>query len=65
MKYQAIDKFEYKYIKLRTSLPGSVDILNEEGKNGWELIELIKPSAPMGGDVYKALLKRRIMEVEI
>lgn len=65
MKYVAIDKFEYKYVKLRTSLPGSIDYLNEEGKNGWEVIELFKPNAPIAGDVYKALLKRRITEVEV
>lgn len=65
MKYQAIDRFEYKYVKLRTTIFASVNILNDEGKEGWELIELTKPIAPCNGDVYRGLLKRKITEIEV
>ena len=63
MKYQGIDKFEYKYVKLGISPQRSVDILNSEGVEGWELIKLFEPL--MGGDIFRGLMKRKITEVEI
>ena len=56
--YEAYDKFEYKYVELGISPQRSVDILNEKGKEGWELIKLFNPV--MGGDIYKGLMKRKI-----
>ena len=64
MKYQGIDKFEYKYVKLGISPQKSVELLNVEGAKGWELIKLIDVS-PIAGDVYRAILKRKITEVEV
>jgi len=63
MIYQGIDKFEYKYIKLGISPQRSVDILNSEGADGWELIKLFEPL--MGGDIFRGLMKRKITEVEV
>ena len=56
--YEAYDKFEYTYVGLGMSPQRSVDILNEKGKEGWELIKLFNPV--MGGDIYKGLMKRKI-----
>lgn len=58
MILESYDKFEYKYVKLATSLIRSIDLLNEEGKEGWEVIEIMHPS--IGGDVHKAIMKRKI-----
>lgn len=63
MKYQGIDKFEYQYINLYTTIGASITHLNLLGKEGWELFELIYPKS--SGDCYKALLIRKITEVEI
>ena len=62
MKYQAIDKFEYKYVALYSSIEPSVIALNSLGKEGWELIEIKSPKSV--GEQYKALLKRKITEYE-
>ena len=56
--YEAYDKFEYTYVKLGMSPQRSIDILNEMGKEGWELIKLFDPT--MGGDIYRGLMKRKI-----
>jgi hypothetical protein len=58
MQLESYDKFEYKYIKLSTSLMRSIDLLNEEGKEGWEVIELMHPT--ISGNIYEAVLKRKI-----
>lgn len=63
MKLQGIDKFEYKYVDLYTTFGASVTNLNILGKEGWELFELYHPKS--NGDCYKALLIRRITEVEV
>ena len=63
MIYQGIDKFEYKYVKLSISPQKSIDILNSEGAEGWELIKLFDPL--MGGDIFKALMKRKITEIKV
>lgn len=65
MKYQGIDKFEYKYIKLSINLEKSIDKLNQEGESGWEVIKLFEPQTALYGDVFKVLLKRKITEVEV
>lgn len=59
MILESYDKFEYKYVKLSTSLMRSIDLLNEEGNEGWEVIEIMHPAA-IGGDVYRAIMKRKI-----
>jgi len=59
MMLESYDKFEYKYVKLSISPQRSVDILNAEGAEGWELIKLFDPL--MGGDIFKGLMKRRII----
>jgi hypothetical protein len=63
MILEAYDKFEYKYVKLATSPQRSVDILNSEGSEGWELIKLFEPLR--GGDIFKGLLKRRITTTKV
>lgn len=60
MMLESYDKFEYKYVKLSISPQRSVDILNSEGSEGWELIKLFEPQASLGGDIFRALLKRKI-----
>ena len=63
MMLESYDKFEYKYIKLATSPQKSVDILNSEGSEGWELIKLFEPL--MGGDIFRGLMKRRIITTKV
>ena len=63
MILEGYDKFEYKYVKLAISPQRSVDILNSEGSEGWELIKLFEPS--MGGDIFKGLMKRRITTTKV
>lgn len=63
MMLESYDKFEYKYVKLSISPQRSVDILNSEGSEGWELIKLFDPL--MGGDIFKGLMKRRIITTKI
>lgn len=65
MQLESYDKFEYKYIKLSTSIQKSVDTLNIEGTEGWELIKLFEPQVPLGGDIFRALLKRKITITKI
>ena len=65
MQLELYDKFEYKYIKLSTSIQKSVDTLNIEGTEGWELIKLFEPQAPLGGDIFRALLKRKITVTKV
>lgn len=62
MKFQAIDKFEYKYETLYSSIESSINALNFLGEKGWELFELKYPKS--AGEPYKALLKRKITEYE-
>ena len=62
MKVQTIDKFEYKYEILYSSLESSINKLNLLGKDGWELFNLKTPKST--GEPYKALLKRRITEYD-
>ena len=62
MKLQAIDKFEYRYEPLYSSIESSINILNILGKDGWELFSLKTPKST--GEQYKALLKRRITEYD-
>ena len=61
MKFQTIDKFEYKYEELSSSIHKAIIKLNELGKEGWELIKIENPTSYVG---YKALLKRRITEYD-
>ena len=63
MKVQYIDKFEYQYTPLYSNIEKSIEFLNRFGDNGWELIDLIKPEST--GEQYKAILKRKITEVEV
>ena len=65
MKFQGIDKFEYKYVQLGTNLPSSMKTMNGLGQEGWELIELFSPYKPLSGDIYKGLFKRKITEVTV
>lgn len=60
MKLEYTDKFEYKYEPLRSSIESSINALNLLGEQGWELIELIKPKSGIVGELYKAILKRKI-----
>ena len=63
MILEGYDKFEYKYVKLATSPQRSTDILNSEGSEGWELIKLFEPL--IGGDIFKGLMKRRIITTKV
>ena len=63
MVLESYDKFEYKYVKLSISPQRSVDILNAEGSEGWELIKLFEPL--MGGDIFRGLMKRRIITTKV
>ena len=63
MTYQGINKYEYKYVILYSSIENSITILNNLGNEGWELIDLFKPSSV--GEQYKALLKRQILEINV
>ena len=63
MKITCVDKFEYKYTPLASSWQRSIEILNEFGKDGWEVIELIKGSG--AGSQNKAILKRKITEATV
>ena len=65
MILEAYDKFEYKYVKLATSIQRSVDILNSEGAEGWEVIKFLEPKNALIGDVFTVLLKRKITQTEI
>jgi hypothetical protein len=65
MILEAYDKFEYKYIKLSTSINISVDKLNECGIEGWELIKFFEPRNALLGDTFAALLKRKITRTEV
>ena len=65
MQLESYDKFEYKYIKLSTSIQKSVDTLNVEGAEGWELIKLFEPQTALCGDVFRALLKRKIIVTKV
>ena len=59
MIYETYDKFEYNYIKLKSNISNSIEILNNLGQEGWELINLELPKET--GDIYKGLLKRKII----
>jgi len=59
MIYEKYDKFEYNYIKLKSNISNSIEILNSLGQEGWELINLELPKET--GDIYKGLLKRKII----
>lgn len=63
MIIQGIDKFEYCYIVLKSSIQYTLKDLNKLGQEGWEIVQLEKPKST--GDTYKALFKRKISEVEI
>lgn len=63
MKVKGVDKFEYKYEELYSSIKSTENILNILGREGWEVIELIKPKSNI--EPYKAWLKRRIKEIEV
>ncbi len=65
MILEAYDKFEYKYVKLATSIQRSVDILNSEGAEGWEIIKFFEPRNALVGDIFSALLKRKLTRTEI
>ena len=65
MQLESYDKFEYKYIKLSTSIQKSVDILNVEGAEGWEIVKLFDPQTALCGDVFRALLKRKIIVTRV
>lgn len=65
MQLESYDKFEYKYIKLSTSIQKSVDTLNAEGAEGWEVIKLTNPASGITGDIYRALLKRKIIVTRV
>ena len=57
------DKFEYQYVKLSTSLEYSINKLNAEGINGWEVIKLFEPT--IVGDIFRALMKRKLTRTEV
>lgn len=63
MTLEYYDKYEYKYASLSFSIERSVLVLNKEGEEGWELIKLFEPE--LGGDSYKALLKRKITVAKV
>ena len=58
MEYQSFERYEYKYAPLYSSIDTSVNMLNQLGEEGWELIELEKPKSV--GEQYKAILKRKL-----
>ena len=65
-------KYEYKTIKLRQKgwgfrakeIPDLESTLNREGKEGWRLCEVIKPSSAMGEsvDVIIIVFERELVE---
>jgi len=63
MKVKGIDKFEYKYAELFNSIKSTENALNILGRNGWEVFDFQKPKST--GDIYKAWLKRKVIEVEV
>ena len=63
MKVKGVDKFEYKYEELYSSIKNTENMLNILGREGWEVIELIKPKS--NTEPYKAWFKRRIIEIEV
>jgi len=58
MNTQEFIKYEYKYVKLRSNIDITIELLNDFGNDGWEVIELEKPKST--GDVYKAFMKRKL-----
>ena len=65
MILEAYDKFEYKYVKLSTSIKSSVDDLNFYGNEGWEIVKFFDPQNALVGDTFSALLKRKLTRTEI
>jgi len=65
MILEAYDKFEYKYVKLSTSIKSSVDDLNSYGNEGWEIVKFFEPRNALVGDTFAALLKRKITRTEV
>ena len=65
MILEAYDKFEYKYVKLATSIKSSVDDLNIYGNEGWEIVKFFDPQSAFIGDTFSALLKRKLTRTEI
>jgi len=63
-----MSKFEYKTIELkfrsgffRQGLPDIESALNREGKDGWQLKQIILPSSAMGtSDSVVAILERAV-----
>lgn len=65
MILEAFDKFEYKHVKLSTSINTTIKTLNELGNEGWEVIKFNDPQSMIGGTPYEALLKRKITRTKI
>jgi len=65
MILEAYDKFEYRYVKLSTSIKYSIDDLNIYGNEGWEIVKLFDPKYDLVGDTFSALLKRKLTRTEL
>ena len=63
-----MDSFEYKTVVLpfkggifRRGLPDIESALNREGKEGWQLKEIVLPSSSLGtSDCVVAILERKV-----
>jgi len=63
MILKGVDKFEYLFQDLSTSIYSTITLLNKLGADGWEVFEFQKPKST--GDTYKALLKRKVIETKV
>ena len=64
-----MNQFEYKTIVLtftggvfRRGLPDIESALNKEGKDGWQLKQIMLPSSAMGTSDYVVAILERIVE---